>query len=90
METSASAIVDVTAATSNKRKNRADQNLVKGIEAKTSGKVTKTKVAPSKESPLSPKVVTAGNIMIPINKATAKSSMETVVAVFTRLVFLGY
>lgn len=89
IDTSASAMVEVTAATSKSKKNNIDQNRVKGIDANTSGSVIKTKVAPSKDSPLRPKLITAGNIIIPINNATAKSRAETVVAVFIRLVFLG-
>ena len=89
IETSDSEIVEVTAATKSNKKKRDDQKRVKGMEANTSGSVTNTKVAPSKDSPLSPKDMTAGKIIIPINIATPRSSAETVAAVLTRLVFLG-
>lgn len=89
IETSAIETVDVTAAIVNKRKNRVDQSCVAGIEAKTSGSVTKTRVAPRKLSPVSPNDVTAGKIINPIMTDTDKSSSDTVKAVFVSLVFLG-
>ena len=54
IDTSASDIVDVSAATMRSRKKSDDHNCVRGICANTSGRVTKTSVAPSSPSLLSP------------------------------------
>ena len=88
-ETSAIDTVEVSAATVSSRKNNIDHSCVKLILQNTSGRVTKTRVAPLRLSPARPNDVTAGKIIRPIMNATSKSSSETVIAVLVRLVFLG-
>lgn len=89
IDTSASDIVDVSAATMRSRKKSDDHNCVRGICANTYGRVTKTSVAPSSPSLLSPNDFTAGNIIIPIITATSISRRDTVTAVRVRRVSLG-
>ena len=55
-------MVLVSAANSNSRKKSMAQSCGAGMEAKTSGKVTKTSVVPLSPSPSRPKLITAGKI----------------------------
>lgn len=87
--TSPKDMVEVKAATVNKKKNSTDHNCVNGIWAKISGKVTKTNADPAILWSDSPNVMTPGNIMIPIKNATDKSSSDTVIAVRVNLVSFG-
>ena len=57
--------------------------------ANTSGRVENTNDGPSSDSPVNPKEVTAGKIIIPIIIATVMSSNDTVTAVRERIVVLG-
>ena len=77
------------AAMASNKKNRIDHSWVAGMLAKTSGRVTKTNVAPRSPSPASPNDVTAGNMIKPIMTDTERSSIDTVSAVRVNFVFLG-
>ena len=89
IDTSASEIVDVNAATVINRKNSTDHSRVNGICANISGKVTKTRAEPANWWSESPKVITPGNIIIPIRNATRRSRSDTVRAVRVSLVDFG-
>lgn len=87
--TSAIDTQDVSAATKRRTKNSVDHSCEKGRRAKISGRVTKTSVAPRRDSLSRPKLLIAGKMMSPIITATNKLINATIIDVFTNRVLRG-